>query len=145
VEQMVKLSRKAAQLMRQVDVHAVTDITGFALLGHSYEVAELSEVGMRFQFDQLPFLEGATEYANDWLFPGRASCNKDAYEAHVRFAKRISDELQMLLFTSETSGGLLISVAAEDADRLADLFSSEGQQYWIVGEVVEGPGRIEVV
>jgi selenide,water dikinase len=145
VEQMVKLSRKASQLMKQVDVHAVTDITGFALLGHSYEVAALSEVGIRFHFDRLPFLEGATEYANDWLFPGRASCNKDAYQAHVRFAEDIPDELQMLLFTSETSGGLLISVAAEDADRLAELFSSEGQQYWIVGEVVEGPGRIEVV
>jgi selenide,water dikinase len=145
VEQMLTLSRRPAQLMKQVDVHAVTDITGFALLGHAYEVAELSEVGIRFNFDELPFLEGATEYANDWLFPGRASCNKDAYEAHVLFAEGISDELQMLLFTSETSGGLLISVARDDADRLADLFSSEGQQYWIVGEVVEGSASIEVV
>jgi selenide,water dikinase len=145
VEQMLTLSRRPAQLMKQVEVHAVTDITGFALLGHAYEVATLSEVGVRFHFHDLPFLEGATEYANDWLFPGRASCNRDAYQAHVRFAEGISDEMQMLLFTSETSGGLLISVAPEDADRLADLFSSEGQQYWIVGEVVEGPGTIEVV
>jgi selenide,water dikinase len=145
VEQMLKLSRRPARLMKQVDVHAVTDITGFALLGHAYDMAELSGVTLQFHLDKLPFLEGAREYANDWLFPGGTSCNKDAYEAYVHFAEGIPDELQMLLFTPETSGGLLISVAPDDADRLAGLFSSEGQQYWIVGEVVEGPGRIEVL
>jgi selenophosphate synthase len=51
----------------------------------------------------------------------------------------------MLLYTSETSGGLLICVPPEEADRLAKLFSEEGQQYWVVGEVVEGPAAIEVV
>jgi selenide,water dikinase len=145
VEQMLLLSRKAARLMKQVDVHAVTDITGFALLGHSYEVAELSEVTLRFHLDTLPFLDGAMQYADDWLFPGGSSCNKDAYEGHASFASGISDELQMLLFTPETSGGLLICVAPHDANRLEELFTSEGQPYWIVGEVVEGPAAIEVV
>ncbi len=145
VEQMLTLSRRPAQLMKQVDVHAVTDITGFALLGHAFDVAELSGVTLRFVLDRLPFLEGAKEYAADWLFPGGASCNKDAYEAHVSFAGSVPDELQMLLFTPETSGGLLICVAPDDADRLADLFAQEGQQYWLVGEVREGPGAIEVV
>jgi selenide,water dikinase len=145
VEQMLTLSRRPAQLMKQVDVHAVTDITGFALLGHSFDVASLSDVTLRFFLDRLPFLEGAKEYANDWLFPAGASCNRDAYEAHVRFRESVPDELQMLLFTPETSGGLLICVAPDDADRLADLFAQEGQQYWIVGEASEGPGAIEVV
>jgi selenide,water dikinase len=131
--------------MKQVDAHAVTDITGFALLGHSYEVAELSEVTLRFHMDRLPFLDGATQYADDWLFPGGSSCNKDAYEGHVSFAQGISDEWQMLLFTPETSGGLLICVAPHDSNRLEELFTSEGQPYWIVGEVVEGPAAIDVV
>jgi selenide,water dikinase len=145
VEQMLSLSREAARVMKQVDVHAVTDITGFALLGHSYEVAELSGVTLRFHVDGLPFLDGATQYADDWLFPGGSSCNKDAYEGHVSFASGIPDELQMLLFTPETSGGLLICVAPDDASTLEDLFASKGQPYWIVGEVVEGPAAIDVV
>ncbi len=145
VEQMLMLNRRAAQLMQQVDFHAVTDITGFALIGHSYEVAELSEVTLRFHLDKLPFLDGAKQYAEGWLFPGGSSCNKDAYEPEVSFASGIPEEVQMLLYTPETSGGLLICVPSEQADRLAELFSSEGQQYWIVGEVVGGPPAIEVV
>jgi selenide,water dikinase len=145
VEQMLMLNRKAAQLMQQVDFHAVTDITGFALIGHSYEVAELSDVTLRFHIDKLPFLAGANKYAADWLFPGGSSCNKDAYESQVSFASGTPDEIQMLLYTPETSGGLLICVPPDQADQLADLFLSEGQQYWIVGEAVEGPPGIEVV
>jgi len=145
VDQMLILNRKACQLMQQVDLHAVTDVTGFGLIGHSYEVAELSEVTLRFYVDELPFLDGAKGYAEAWLFPGRTACNKDAYEPQVSFAAEIPDEVQMLLYTSETSGGLLICVPPEEADRLAQLFSEEGQQYWVVGEVVEGPAAIEVV
>jgi selenide,water dikinase len=145
VEQMLVLNRKAAQLMKQVDVHAVTDITGFALVGHSYEVAELSEVTLRFDLGRLPFLDGAKQYADEWLFPGGASCNKDAYESEVRFSPTIPDEIRMLLYTPETSGGLLICVAPHDGERLADVFAREGQPYWIVGEAVEGPAAIEVV
>ena len=145
VEQMLMLNRKAAQLMKQVEVHAVTDITGFALVGHSYEVAELSEATLRFQLDRLPFLDGATQYANEWLFPGGSSCNRDAYLQKVTFAPGIAEEMQMLLFTPETSGGLLICVAADDQEKLAGLFSAAGQQYWVVGEVLEGPAAIEVV
>lgn len=145
VEQMLMLNRKAAQLMKKVEVHAVTDITGFALIGHSYEVAELNKVTLRFHFDKLPFLDGAKEYAGDWLFPGGSTCNKDAYEGKVTFASGVAEEMQMLLYTPETSGGLLICVAPDDADRLAEIFSDEGQQYWVVGEVVEGEAAIEVV
>jgi selenide,water dikinase len=145
VEQMLALNRKAAQLMKQVEVHAVTDITGFALIGHSYEVAELSAVTLRFHLDRLPFLDGAKQYADEWLFPGGASCNRDAYHRHVTFAAGVGDEMQMLLYTPETSGGLLICVAPDDAERLADVFSKAGRQYWVVGEAVEGPAGIEVV
>jgi selenide,water dikinase len=145
VDQMLMLNRKAAQLMKRVDFHAVTDITGFALIGHSYEVAELSKVTLRFHLDKLPFLDGAKQYAEGWLFPGGSSCNRDAYEPHVSFASGIPEEVQMLLYTAETSGGLLICVPSEQADRLAELFSGEEQQYWIVGEAVEGRPAIEVV
>jgi selenide,water dikinase len=145
VKEMLSLSRQASRLLKQVEVHAVTDITGFALIGHSYEMAELSQVTLRFFLERLPFLSGARRYAEEWLFPGGASCNRDAYLDKVSFPQGIPDEIQMLLFTPETSGGLLIAVAPDDAQRLADLFSEEGQQHWIVGEAVEGPGGIQIV
>jgi selenide,water dikinase len=144
VEQMLMLNRKAAQLMKQVEFHAVTDITGFSLMGHSYDIAALGKITLRFHLDRLPFLDGAEQYAGEWLFPGGASCNRDAYVQHTVFAPGVGDEMRMLLYTPETSGGLLICVAAHDAERLAELFSDAGQQFWVVGEAVEGPAAIEV-
>ena len=144
VESMKRLNRHAARLIQQVGVHACTDVTGFALLGHGYEMAEKSGVRLRFYVDKLPFLEGARQYAEDWLFPAGACRNKDAYERWVRFASGISEEMQMLLFTPETSGGLLIAVPPQRLEPLAALFADEGQPCWVIGEVVDGEG-IEVI
>jgi selenide,water dikinase len=140
VENMLTLNRKAARLMQQVAVHAATDITGFGFLGHSSEVAEKSGVGLRLFVDKLPFLEGATDYAEQWLFPGGACNNQSFYAPGVRFAPDISEEMQMLLFTPETSGGLLISLPPEEWEQLRALYDAEDQLYWVVGEVVEGEG-----
>ena len=144
IENMLRLNREAARLMQQVDVHAATDVTGFALLGHSCEMAEKSGVGLRFFVDELPFLDGALEYADQWLFPGGACRNQEFYAPHVRFAPRISEEVQMLLFTPETSGGLLIALPPAEGQRLRALCQAEGQPSWLVGEAVEGEG-VEVV
>jgi len=143
VETMKKLNRDATRLIQQVGVHACTDITGFALLGHGYEMAEKSGVRLRFDVDKLPFLDGAIQYAEDWLFPGGSCRNQSAYKQRVDFAPDISEEMQMLLFTPETSGGLLVAVPPEKLDALIALFAGEGHPCWIVGEVVEGRG-IEV-
>ena len=143
VENMKKLNRNAARLIQQVGVHACTDVTGFALLGHGYEIAEKSGVRLRFYVDKLPFLDGAIQYAENWLFPGGSCRNQSAYEQEVDFAPGISEEMQMLLFTPETSGGLLIAVPPEKLEMLTTLFAGEGHPYWVVGEVVEGKG-IEV-
>jgi selenide,water dikinase len=144
VESMKELNRQAARLIQQVGVHGCTDITGFALLGHGYEVAEKSGVRLRFHVDKLPFVDGALKYADEGLFPGGTCNNQRAYEHAVHFAPGIPEEIQQLLFTPETSGGLLIAVAAEKLDALVELFDAEDQPCWVVGEVVTGDG-IEVV
>jgi selenide,water dikinase len=138
------LNRKAARLMQQVGVDAVTDVTGFALLGHAEEMAEKSGVGIRLGLKNLPFLEGAKEYAKDWVFPAGAGRNQRCYGSHVRFAPSIPDWMQMLLYTPETSGGLLIAVTESKLGELIGLFEREGQSHWVIGRVVEGKG-IEVV
>jgi selenide,water dikinase len=79
VASMKKLNRDAARIFQKLDVRACTDITGFALLGHSSEIAEKSSVGLRFSLNALPFLDGAREYANQWLFPGGAGRNQKCY------------------------------------------------------------------
>ena len=144
VESMKRLNRNAARLIQQVGVHGCTDITGFALLGHGYEMAEKSGVRLRFHVERLPFLEGALEYAEDWLFPGGTCNNQRAYEHAVYVAPEISEEMQQLLYTPETSGGLLIGVPPERLDALTGLFAEEGEPHWVVGEAIEGEG-IEVV
>jgi len=140
VETMKMLNRDAARLIQRVGVHACTDVTGFALLGHAQEIAEKSGVGIRFYLEKLPFLEGAKGYAEDRLFPGGTCRNQEHYAPQVRFAPDIPEEMQMLLYTPETSGGLLIAVPSGKLGELTTLFSAEGQEHWVIGEVVEGKG-----
>ncbi len=144
VSGMKQLNRQSAELIQQIGVHACTDITGFSLLGHGYEMADKSGVRLRFAFDKLPFHPGALEYADQWLFPGGACRNQSAYGAHVTFSPRISEEMQQLLFTPETSGGLLVSVPPARIDALLRAFAEAGHPCWVVGQVIDGQG-IEVV
>jgi selenide,water dikinase len=143
IQTMLQLNRRAAELAQQVTFHAMTDVTGFALLGHGYEMASQSGARFRFFFDRLPFLPGAMDYANLWLFPGGACNNQRTFEDNISF-DGLEEEMQMLLFTPETSGGLLIALPPAEADRLEELYRRAGQVVWRVGEVVEGEG-IEVL
>jgi selenide,water dikinase len=143
VESMQRLNRDAARLIGQVGANGCTDITGFALLGHSYEMAQKGGVRLRFFFDALPFVAGAVEYADQWLFPGGTCNNEKAYAQAITFDGGITEEMQQLLFTPETSGGLLAAVSPRKLNVLLDLFAEVDHPCWVVGEVVEGKG-IEV-
>lgn len=140
VESMKRLNREAARLVREVGAHAATDVTGFALLGHACEMAERSGVRLRFHLDRVPFLEGAVGYAEEWLFPGGSCRNQKAYAAQVEFAESIPEEIRQLLFTPETSGGLLAAVAPGKADLLEARFAEAGHFFRRIGEAVEGAG-----
>ena len=140
VEVMKTLNRKAARLVQQAGVNAVTDVTGFGLLGHAHEMAEKSGVRVHLTLDSLPYLEGAKQYAEDRLFPAGAYRNQQCYAPYVQFAPSVPQWTQMLLYTPETSGGLLVSVPQKKIEELAALFDREGQTYWIIGRVVEGKG-----
>jgi selenide,water dikinase len=143
-DNMARLNRGAARLFQQIGVNACTDITGFALLGHGLEVAEQSGVRLLLRLDELPFLPGAHEYAGQWLFPGGACRNEDAYKERVDFTPETPDETRRLLFTPETSGGLLGAVRAQRLPELLARFQQAGEPCWVVGEVTTGTG-IEVL
>lgn len=140
VASMKRLNRRASQLAQEIGVHACTDISGFSLLGHGCEMAEKSGVQLRLTGEALPFLDGAKQYADEWLFPAGTCKNQTCYEAHVRFDAGISEEMQQLLFTPETSGGLLLAVAPAYADEFLARFAAAQEPCWRIGDVADGEG-----
>jgi selenide,water dikinase len=144
VKSMLKLNRTAAELLQRGETHACTDISGFALLGHAYEVAQHSGVKLRLYVAQVPFLPGASDYADLWLFPGGTGHNKDYFSKHVRYEPSLTEETLHLLYTPETSGGLLAAIPANRLDDLMSDFAEANEPLWVIGEVLDGSG-IEVV
>jgi selenide,water dikinase len=140
VDSMRRLNRGASERVQAAGAHACTDVTGFGLLGHACEVAERSGVRLRFDARRIPWLAGAQESAEQWLFPAGTARNRSAYAGQVHFADGIAEETQQLLFTPETSGGLIASVPPERADGLVAAFREAGEEVWVVGEVQAGGG-----
>jgi selenide,water dikinase len=140
---MKRLNKLAAELAVEAGVRAGTDVTGFSLLGHAWEIAEASGVGMRFFNDKIPFTHGAQRYAQDWIFPGGTSDNRLYYQSHVRFPADMDEASQMLLFDAQTSGGLLLCVPPTNLDGLLTRADEASQPLWVIGEVIEG-GEIEI-
>jgi selenide,water dikinase len=141
---MKTLNRTAAELAVEFSLGGATDITGFSFLGHGFEMAQASGVGFRFFFERIPFIRGAPRYAQDYIFPGGSSDNRQFYGSHVQFAPGINEPSQMLLFDAQTSGGLLLCVPPAKLPGLLNSAAERGVVLWEVGEVVEGEG-IEVL
>jgi selenide,water dikinase len=144
VQSMMRLNRAAAQAAQAVGVHAMTDVTGYSLLGHAREVAALSQVDIVLSYSALPWLPGAQRYAEADCFPDGANANRAYYEPHLTFPEDLPHAARMLLFDPQTSGGLLISVMASRAPALLDELAARGAQGWSVGHVVAGDGKLRV-
>jgi len=117
-------------------VHAMTDVTGFGLIGHSREMALASRVSLRFHASRIPLLEGALECVRAGHIPGGLKANREFAEGVVRYEDGISDELRTILFDPQTAGGLLISVASEDASELSQALNTAGVPAVEIGEVL---------
>ena len=141
---MSRLNQLAGQLANEADLHGGTDITGFGLLGHGFELASSSGVGFRLRFSQLPFISCAHTYANQWTFPGGTSDNRSFYGSHVHFAPGITEMEQMLAFDAQTSGGLLLAVPPAKLPAFQQRARELNQPVWLIGEAVPGSG-IEVL
>lgn len=135
---MQRLNQKASELAQSFGVKAATDVTGFGLLGHAWEMAERSRVGLNIHWDMIPFISSAKEYANLYSFPGGAFDNKQFFSKHIKAPKSLTEEELMLLFDPQTSGGLLFSVNCDHLDDLRKQAEKEDQPIWVIGDVVEG-------
>lgn len=140
VASMTRLNRDAARAALAAGAHAMTDITGFALLGHAQEMARQGATDFRFELGSLPWLPGAIEYAEAGAFPGGMDNNSRHFGPWVNFAPNIGYRWQDMLFTPETSGGLLVALAPDSAAA----FLARMPDAVIVGTVTPGDGHIWV-
>ena len=129
---MLQLNRAASEAAIAAGVRAATDITGFGLLGHAAEMLDGPGMGLRFYFDQLPWLPGAQAFGDDWIYPGGAHNNRAFFGPRVRFDPQIGEAMQTLCFAPETSGGLLLAVPPQDTD----VVLSRLEWAWMIGEVI---------
>jgi len=141
------LNNTAAELMQEVGVNGCTDITGFGFIGHTVEMAENSQAGITIFSGSIPLLPGAEEFARKGVLPGGSHRNREFYSRLVTFADRVPPHMQDILFDAQTSGGLLISVAEEKAEKLLRKLHRAGvKEAVIVGEVTREPaGKLIIV
>jgi selenide,water dikinase len=142
IASMARLNRRPSHIVREVGAHALTDVTGFGLLGHASEMAEASGVAFRIEASHVPILGGALEYAAQGAISGGESRNRHAWQEKTTFQDGISDELASVLFDPQTSGGLLIAASPEQGRELEQQFSQSHFGLWRIGEVIEGQGIV---
>ena len=136
---MTTLSREAADVLRPFSPNAVTDVTGFGLLGHAHEMAERSEVRIELDAAALPLFPGALECAAAGVRTGGDSRNRDFAGPHVE-ADGVAEDLLALAYDPQTSGGLLISLPADKGAVLGAAFAARDLLLARIGRVVEGAG-----
>lgn len=144
IKVMTTLNAAAQRAMAGLAVHGCTDITGFGLLGHAHELAAASGVSLRLNAASLPLMAGALAFAAEGLVPAGAYRNRDHLADKVRFLQGVPLAMQDVLFDPQTAGGLLISVAEADAERLLAALG-EGGAGWsrIIGYVLP-PGEAPI-
>jgi selenide, water dikinase len=141
VKSMLQLNMYASRAASGVPIHACTDITGFGLAGHSYEIATKSGVRIEIDSRAIPLLPGAESYAADGQIPGGLKRNETYYSAHgVTIAEELVDGLKLLVFNPETSGGLLFACPDSSREEFERRFAEANVPIWEIGRVMAGSG-----
>lgn len=140
VASMKQLNRDAARAALHVGASGMTDITGFGLLGHAQEMAIQSGVDLHIASSRLPWLPGTEDYGRAGAFPGGMGRNLEYYAPCVTFGDDIEELAQYLLWTPETSGGLLVALPPEKVED----FLTGAPEAVLIGDVQDGEGRVYV-
>ncbi len=141
---MKQLNRLSSQLATEFNLRAATDVTGYSLLGHGWEMASASEVGLQIDHLKVPFLTHARKYAEAGCFPGGAITNRMHYAEHISFSNTIDEITQMQLFDPQTSGGLLLAVPEAVHSAFLKRARTLDQPVWEIGFIAPG-NSIEVI
>jgi selenide,water dikinase len=139
VQSMTTLNKQAAELIadREYQVHSMTDVTGFGLIGHAREMALASNVALQLFTKNVAILPGALECIRAGHIPGGLKANREFAECVVGYEAAISEEVKTLLFDPQTAGGLLVSVAEDDCEELVVEMQAAGIPARSIGKIVE--------
>lgn len=143
---MSELNKKAADIFEKYSVHACTDITGFGLIGHLSEVSVASRLNVELFSGRVPVLEETANFAAAGIIPGGSKNNLEHFSRHVIWDETISPLTQIILCDAQTSGGLLVTVPADEKEELVTELKKAGLSYSShVGNCLEtGEGKIFV-
>lgn len=143
---MLTLNQAAADVLHRIGgPSACTDVTGFGLLGHVWEMAAGAQVGIQVEAHQVPLLPGALELARADAFPSGSRSNRTYFGSHVMAPEGTEDALVALLFDAVTAGGLLFTASPEQREVLEALALAEGVEFHRIGRTLPGPARIELI
>jgi len=134
---MSMLNREACDAMQEVGINAATDVTGFGLIGHLFEMAAGSNVQVEVYADKIEFMTGARQYANMGLIPAGAYTNREYLADKVEYTGEIDPTVRDLLFSPETAGGLLISVPESKTPQLLAAMGKKACRCFNVGRVID--------
>ncbi len=141
----IRLNAVGADLGGLAGVHAMTDVTGFGLLGHLLEICRASHLGASVEVARLPILSSARELAIRGLNTGAAGRNWASYGDEVSVPDSLPEWQRNILCDPQTSGGLLVSCSADDVDRVLQLFHEQGHsEAGVIGAIEEGPIAVRV-
>jgi len=144
ITSMLALNRHPAHLARAAGVHAMTDVTGFSLLGHASEVALQSDARIVIESSEVPLLTDAHRFAAEGAVTGGGSRNREQLGDRIALADGLDDALVQLLYDPQTSGGLLIAVAETEAEDLRARIEAENGGCWRIGSIEDGAPLVDV-
>jgi selenide,water dikinase len=145
IEATTKLNTPGTRLGQMEEVHALTDVTGFGLLGHLFEIAKGSRAAARVEWSKLPLLPHAVDLAREGSVTGASARNWAGYGVKMTLGAKIGDAEKALLTDPQTSGGLLVACAPQACDAVLDIFRAEGfGDAAVIGEVAEGAPAVSV-
>lgn len=139
------LNKRAAEILGAYPVVACTDVTGFGLLGHAAEMAQNPKTGLEIRASSVPLLPGAKDYAAMGLVPAGAFRNKEGRQAFVDGAESVDPVLLDMLFDPQTSGGLLVALPENLAEKALAELRASGVDAARIGEARGKPGRVVLV
>jgi selenide, water dikinase len=136
IEVMSMLNKSAAEVLQDFHPHAVTDVTGFGLMGHAFEMAKGSDVSIEFSYSSIPLLEGTKELAAKGVIPGGSKANHQWLEDKVHYDPSITMEDQWIVCDAITSGGLLVSLPEGEAEKYIEVLGLHSISARIIGRVL---------
>jgi selenide,water dikinase len=145
IENTTKLNKPGKALSDLPGVHALTDVTGFGLLGHLLELSRGARLTAKLNMQQIPLLPNVQRLAEEGFITGASGRNWAGYGHDVQLSDAITPVQQMLLTDPQTSGGLLVACDAATVDEVLALFRREGfADAAVIGEMAQGPAKVEV-